>query len=344
MKNTQQNQDNKQVPSSFGKKLGLTALLVVVLLLVRATFNVFMMMLAASLIALYFHGLADLIERKTKLGQRWSMTISIAGSFLLLLALMFLVGSKVQSQVEQLSSNFPSMVEEAKGRLNESAVGRKVLEQFSGDNAKKVAGPARQFFSSTFGVLGDLYVILFLGIFFTASPGIYKKGIIALVPADSETAAEDILDKLGNKLKNWLKGKIFAMAVVAVLTAISLAIVGVPMIFALALIAGVLNFIPNFGPIMAMVPAVLIGLSQGTDTALLIVGLYILIQVIESNFITPLVQNKLVSIPPAMIIAGQLIVGSLTGYLGIILATPLVLIVMVLVQELYIKKKRSMNN
>ncbi|RVT98435.1 AI-2E family transporter [Mucilaginibacter limnophilus] len=340
MKDTEKDGGNDPALLAFGKKLGLTALLVVVLLLVRATFNVFMMVLAASLIALYFHGLADIVQRRTNIGRRWSMTISVAGSFLLLLILLFLIGSKVQSQVEELSSRFPSMVEEAKGRLNESAAGRKVLEQFSGDNAKKVAGTAQQFFSSTFGVLGDLYVILFLGIFFTASPGIYKKGIIALVPAKGEAAAEDILDKLGTKLKNWLKGKIFAMAVVAVLTAVSLAIIGVPMIFALALIAGALNFIPNFGPIMAMVPAVLIGLSQGTDTALLIAGIYVLIQVIESNFITPLVQNKLVSIPPAMIIAGQLIVGSLTGYLGIILATPLVLIVMVLVQELYVKKKR----
>lgn len=181
----------------------------------------------------------------------------------------------------------------------------------------------QRFFSSTFGVLGDIYVILFLGIFFTADPKIYKNGIVALIPADKKDEANEVLNKLAHNLKSWFKGKLFSMAVVAVLTGIGLSIVGVPMIFALAIIAGILNFIPNFGPIIAMVPAVLIGLSQNINTALIIAGLYILIQMLESNVITPMVQKKLVSIPPALIIIGQLVVASFTGYLGIILATPL---------------------
>lgn len=111
------------------------------------------------------------------------------------------------------------------------------------------------------------------------------------------------------------------------------------MVFALAIIAGILNFIPNFGPIIAMIPAVLIGLTQGINTALIVAGLYILIQMVESNLITPMVQKRLVNIPPALIIIGQLIIGSVTGYLGIILATPVVLIIMVIVNELYVKKQ-----
>ncbi|GAB2976515.1 AI-2E family transporter [Mucilaginibacter puniceus] len=329
---------------TFQQKLGLTTLLIVVVLIVKTTFNVFLMVLAASLIALYFHGLADFIEKKTKLARAWSMTISVCASFILLILLLLLIGSKVQSQIEELSSNFPSMVQQAKDRLNETTIGQKILEQVSGTNSTQITDQAKKLFSSTFGVLGDLYVIIFLGIFFTVSPGIYVKGIVALIPAKGEAKAQDILHKLDSKLKRWLAGKIFAMAVVAILTAVALAILGIPMLFALALIAGILNFIPNFGPIIAMIPAVLVGLSMGIDTALIIVGVYTLIQVVESNFITPMVQNKLVSIPPAMIITGQLIVGSLTGYLGIILATPLVLIVMVLVQELYIAKKHPTGN
>ncbi|WP_423149449.1 AI-2E family transporter [Rubrolithibacter danxiaensis] len=319
--------------------VSVAALVILIILLLKASINVVLMVLAGSLIALFFHGFADLIQRKIKLSHRWSMVIAIGSTFLLLILLFWLIGSKVESQLTQLSDKFPTMLDQAKSRLNETPVGQKILDQTSGQNSKKLISSVRRFFSSTFGVLGDLYVILFLGIFFTAGPSTYKKGIIALIPPKGKKEGENVLNILGHNLKNWLKGKFFSMAVVAVLTAIGLSIIGVPMIFALAIIAGVLNFIPNFGPIIAMIPAVLIGLSQGVNTALIIACLYIFIQALESNLITPTVQKKLVSIPPALIIIGQLIVGSLTGYLGIILATPVVLIIMTLVQQLYIKKQ-----
>ena len=110
---------------------------------------------------------------------------------------------------------------------------------------------------------------------------------------------------------------------------------------ALAIIAGLLNFIPNFGPLIAMIPAVLIGLMDSSTTALLVAGLYILIQVLESNFITPMVQQKLVSIPPALIIIAQLLISPLTGAWGLVLATPLMVIIIVLVKELYINTRET---
>ena len=127
------------------------------------------------------------------------------------------------------------------------------------------------------------------------------------------------------------------MFVVFVLTAIGLKIIGMPMWLALALIAGFLNFIPNFGPLLAMIPAVLVALSQDPQTALIVAGLYLLIQFLESNFITPKVQQRLIKIPPALIISSQVIVATFAGIWGIILATPIILIVILLVQDLYVK-------
>jgi predicted PurR-regulated permease PerM len=129
------------------------------------------------------------------------------------------------------------------------------------------------------------------------------------------------------------------MTVVFVLTAIGLVILGVPMWLALAIIAGLLNFIPNFGPLIAMIPAVLVALMQSPSTAAIVAGMYIIIQVLESNFITPMVQQKLISIPPALIIIAQLLISPLTGGWGLILATPLMIIIMIMVQELYIKER-----
>lgn len=327
---------------SFPQKVwiagGILALIVVIVLLLRNTFSILLLILAGALIAVYFRGLSSLIERKTKWKSSLSLAISISGTLIFIILLFWLIGAKVQSQLTELSETLPATVENAKTQLGKSAVGQKIVTWASSpqaeDGAKKVAST---FFSTTFGVLGDIYVIFFLGIFFTASPQLYKKGMVQLVPPQGRTKATNILNKIGDSLKKWMKGQLFAMLVVFVLTATGLLIIGVPMWLALALIAGILNFIPNFGPLIAMIPAVLVALTISPATAGIVAGLYILIQTVESNIITPAVQKKLINIPPALIIIAQLLAGTLTGGWGIVLALPLMIIIMILVNELYVK-------
>lgn len=177
-----------------------------------------------------------------------------------------------------------------------------------------------------------------MGIFFTFSPKTYINGFISLIPPAAKTRAKSTIERLGYTLTKWLKGQIFAMFIIFTLTGIGLTIFGVPMAIALALIAGLLNFIPNFGPLIAMVPAILIALTQSVNKAIIVAALYILVQILESNIITPSIQKKLINIPPALSILAQLFMGILTGGWGLVLATPLVAIVMVVVQEIYVKK------
>jgi predicted PurR-regulated permease PerM len=328
----------------FKKKVwiavAIVALVVVLLWILKATFNVLLLVLAGVLIALYFRGLAGLLHRKLHVPQKGSLAISTIGSLLLLIGFFWFAGSRIQHQAVQLSDTLPSAIENFKQQLSQNPIGQRVLQKAqSGDSMKKATTVAQSFFRSTFGVLGDVYVVLFLGIFFTVSPKLYINGFLKLIPPKSKERAGEVVNTIGSSLTKWLKGKLFAMLVVAILTAIGLVIIGMPMAFTLALIAGLLNFIPNFGPLIAMVPAVLVGLMQGPTTALLVAGLYILVQVLESNVITPQIQKKLINIPPALIIIAQLLMGVLTGGWGLLLATPLMLIVMLLVQELYIKKQ-----
>jgi predicted PurR-regulated permease PerM len=329
---------------SYQKKVwikgGIYALIIVLILLFKATFNVFLLILAGSLIAILFRGISGLICRKTKWKEGVCLAVSIIGTFLIAIGLFWLIGAKLQSQITQLNETLPKTIENAKSQLSQSQIGRTIVEKASSpESMKNAEGIASKFLKSTFGIFGDLYVVLFLGIFFTVSPHLYRKGIVQLIPKKGQKKGESVLDKLGNNLRKWLKGQIFSMTVVMVLTAIALAIVGIPMWLALAVIAGLLNFVPNFGPLIAMVPAVLVALMEGPGTAAIVAGIYILVQVIESNLITPLVQQKLVSIPPALIIIAQLLVSPLTGGWGLVLATPLLVIVIVLVQELYIKER-----
>jgi len=330
---------------SFPKKVwitgGILALILVLLLLLKATFNVLLLVLAGTLIAVFFRGMSGLIERKTKWNSKLSLAFSIIVTLVIVGLLFWMMGAKVQAQAEELSKTLPSTIEKAKGELSKSTIGQKIIEKISSPETQKQGQSIIQtFFKSTFGILGDLYVVLFIGIFFTVAPNIYVAGIISVVPEKGKAKAKDVLSKMGDHLKKWLKGKLFAMLVVFVLTSIGLVIMGIPRWLVLALIAGILNFIPNFGPLIAMIPAVLVGLMKSPADALWVAGLYILVQVLESNFITPLVQQRLISVPPAMIIIAQLLVAPLTGGWGLILATPLLVIIIVIVQELYIKKQR----
>ncbi len=329
---------------SFTKKIwitgGIFALIVVILLLGKATFSVFLLILAGVLIAVFFRGLSGLICRKTKWKEGVCLAISIIGTLLLIAGLFWLIGAKVQAQITELTDTLPRTIDNAKQQLNQNPIGQKIVNNVSSPGSmKKAQGVIAKFFQTTFGVFGDIYVILFLGIFFTVSPKVYKEGIVKLVPENGKQKADDVLNKLGDNLKKWLKGKLFAMLVVFILTAAGLLIIGMPMWLVLALIAGVLNFIPNFGPLIALIPALLVALMQGPTTAAIVAGLYIAIQVAESNFITPMVQQKLINIPPALIIMAQLLIAPLTGGWGLVLATPLMVILIVLVQQLYIKKQ-----
>ncbi|GGG35819.1 AI-2E family transporter [Bizionia arctica] len=300
-----------------------------------------MLILAGTLIAIFFRGISNFIQSKTKWKEGICVAISIISTLLIVAGLFWLIGAKVQNQGTELIDTLPEIIDNAKAKLKNNAIGEKIINNISSaDSMEKAQVFAGQFFQSTFGFFGDIYVILFIGIFFTISPKTYVNGMVQLLPVKAQEAGTDVLKNIDNQLLNWLKGTFFSMFIVFVLTAIGLAILGVPLWLVLALLAGLISFIPNFGPLIALVPAILVGLMQSPKMALLIAGLYILIQFIESNFITTLVQKKLINMPPALIIIAQLLMGAVTGVWGLVLATPITVILIVLVQDLYLKRRK----
>lgn len=318
---------------------GTVALFIGVLWFFKVTFSVFLLILAGSLIALFFHGLSEIIQKKAHLSPKISLLLSVILTFVIITLLFWFMGARIQQQVTELTKTLPLTVNTAKAKLQTTPLGQKILEKTSSQEmSDKVYAFGGNFFNSTFGAFGDIYVVLFLGIFFTFSPKTYINGFLSLIPGSGRHSAKFTIDRIGYTLTKWLKGQMFAMLIVFTLTSIVLTIMGMPMAIALALIAGLLNFIPNFGPLLAMIPAILIALTQSVNKAIVVAILYILIQILESNIITPNIQKKLINIPPALTILAQLFMGILTGGWGLVLATPLVAIVMVVVQETYVKR------
>lgn len=321
-------------------KWSILAFLVVFLLFFKTLFNIVLLVFASGLLAIYFYGFSGLLQRYLHLPAKVSLIISVLFNLMLLVGFFWFAGVRLQSQVVQLSDSLPGTIEHAKKQLDQSPLGQKVLDYINKTgSAKKTSDLVKQFFSSSLGVLSDLYLVILITMFFVASPTLYKRGLVHLLPENGKDKGDELLDQLVEVLKKWLKGQIIGFFFIAGFTGLGLWLLGMPLIFTLALIAGLLNFIPNFGPIIAVIPAALLALMQGPTTALLVFGMYTFIQVIQSAVTQPLIQKKMISMPPVLTVVSQVALGALSGFWGVLLATPLVAIGMKLTQELYVKKQ-----
>ncbi|WP_332369347.1 AI-2E family transporter [Spirosoma telluris] len=147
------------------------------------------------------------------------------------------------------------------------------------------------------------------------------------------------MDQCYTTLKNWFISRSITMTVVAVVTGVGLALLGIPFPIVLGIIAGILNFIPNLGPYIALAPALLVALPQGTNYVIYVFALYMGVQSLEGYILTPLLDKKFVSVPPALLLFGQVLLGILVGLAGVLFASPLIAVLLVIIQELYIKDK-----
>jgi predicted PurR-regulated permease PerM len=215
---------------------------------------------------------------------------------------------------------------------------------FNENIVRGAGGFAGSFITSTFGIIGNIVIVFGVGLFFAINPTLYTQGLIRLVPIKSRARTAIILNQVGTQLEWWFVGQLCSMASIGVLTLIGLRILGIPMALTLAILAGLMNFVPNFGPILAAAPAVLIALApHGSYTQLnpglagWVVLLYVVIQLLEGWVITPFFQQRAVELPPALIIISQVIFGLLLGPLGLVLATPILATLIVIVRLLYVE-------
>lgn len=215
---------------------------------------------------------------------------------------------------------------------------------FSESFVKGAGGVTGQVVSSTFGILGDLAVVLGVGLFFATNPKLYSEGLVKLIPTANRPRAMHILAEVGSQLQWWFVGQLCSMVSIALLTFIGLSVLRIPMALTLAMLAGLMNFIPNFGPLIAAAPAVLIAFAPAGDRTTLnpalagwVILLYVIIQLLEGWVITPFFQQRAVELPPALIIISQVVFALLLGPIGLILATPILAATIVIVRMLYVE-------
>lgn len=211
---------------------------------------------------------------------------------------------------------------------------------FSGESGSMAAGAA----VSTFTGLGNMVIVLFIGLFGALDPDLYRRGLLSLLAKPLRPRASEVMDEVSETLGHWLIAKLIAMTLVGVLTGVGLWMIGVSLPLLLGLIAGLLAFIPNLGPVMAAVPAMLLAVPQGGQAVLLVVVLFVVVQTVESYAVTPFLEQRTVSLPPALVIGAQLLMGLLFGLIGLILATPIAAVAMTVINAVYVEDYLNQEN
>lgn len=260
---------------------------------------------------------------------------------MLLTITIWLLAPHIAAQADGLAQGLTDSLQQLQAQLSQYGWGKRLLAQAPGiaELAQRANVVARVtgVFSSTLGVVANIVLVGFMGLYLAVAPAVYVNGIVRLFPKQRRARMTEVLAAVGETLRRWLVGRVILMVSNAVLTTIGLQILGIPMALTLGLVAGLLNFVPNIGPIIAGIPAVLIAWTLGPMPALYVLLLYIFLQSIDGYVFTPLVRQRTVSMPPALTISAQLLFGVLAGAMGLLLATPMTAAALVLVRKLYVE-------
>ena len=184
--------------------------------------------------------------------------------------------------------------------------------------------------------VASFLIVFFGGIFLAVQPRLYGIGFLKLIPPARRRIVADAMEDSERALRLWLKGQLWAMILIFLLTWAGLNLIGVPSALVLGLVSGVLEFIPYAGAITSSIPAILVGLAQSPNTALWVIALYVIVHHVEAYVIQPVIQQYAVEIPAVITLFCLLAFGLLFGFIGILLAAPLAVVAFVLVKRLYV--------
>jgi predicted PurR-regulated permease PerM len=321
--------------------LGRVALFVAVVCLAIAAWqisHVALLLFGGFIFAAILNAMAQRVRRFTPANQKVAVGVSVLALATTAAALLWLIGDSIAAQFDALRESLPKAVEALKNWLEDQPFGNQAIEVWddAADGAipwDRVAGAA----GLTLGALGDLILMLLIGVFVAAQPQLYRDGFVRLASPTVRPNLAESLDDCATALADWLKGQAVSMLFVGIATGVGLALLGVPLALSLGLLAGLLDFVPLFGPIVAGVLAVLLAFTEGPQTALYVAALMLAIQQVEGNFLMPLVQRWAVHLPPMLGLISVVIFAAWFGIPGIIFASPLMVVVMVLVKRLYVQ-------
>ncbi|MDH6257888.1 AI-2E family transporter [Bradyrhizobium sp. BR13661] len=322
-----------------------------------------LLIFTGMLLGVGLNALANALGRHVRLPHTLRLAIVCVALAVMLSGVAYLGGATIAQQASLLSTTIKSQISHVRSYLESHGIDTSVFDL---GNATSAASPAdaaaspapnqnsrgplpgagalassggaivSQTFKLLFGAIsavGNIFIVLFLGLAFAAQPGVYHDGLLFLTPARHRIRATLIVDRIGETLERWLIAQMIVMIAVGLVTWIGLAIIGIPGSFILGIQAGLLAFIPTVGAIIAGVVVVLASLASGWIPALSALILFLGVHAMESYVLTPLLQRQALDIPPGTLFAFQILLGVVFGIWGLALALPLVAIAKVMIDH-----------
>lgn len=302
--------------------------------------TVLLILFGSVLFAVFVRALANPIAERTGWPSGVAVAIVTVGLAVLAVAAGLLIGPPLGDQLASVVEQIPRAWRRVEIwlRSSESFATSGVVAQVQ-EQALRATGNMLGWLTAAatalISTLGYLAVALVVGLYLAFQPSVYRRGLIGLAPPSSRAHVRDVGRSLFRHLRGWLFGQFAAMTFVGVMTGLGLWALDFPMVVALSVIAFVLTFVPNLGPLATLLIAVVVALMQAPDKLGYVVALYLLVQILETYVVTPMVQRRTASVPPAVLLATQLLFGGLFGLMGVLLAAPLTVAVLVLVRRFY---------
>lgn len=322
------------------KSLIAAALLGLLVLAVLRLLDLLILVFGAVVVATLLRGFADAIERRTPLNRRWSFAAALLIVVAAFIGFGWLFGSQLQTDLGAVARTLRQSWEGLRLGIAGFPGGKDVAAAMQSARL-----PTDDFVPKLVGALNwvtsvaiDLVVVLFGIVFIAADPVLYRKGLALLFPRAQRSLADEVLVDAGLALRQWVVGLFAVMLFIGVFCGLGLWLVGTPSAAGLGLIAGLFELIPYLGPILSAVPVALVAATKGPETLGLAMAVMLVVHWTEAAVVSPLVQEKVVSLPPAVSVFGVVAGGMLFGPVGLIFASPLLVVVMVLVKRLWVEE------
>lgn len=323
------------------RTLFVAAVVAAMLLLWQLT-SVLLLIFGAVIVAVILRSVADPLEQRLHLKGG----LALAGAGVLIVAVLaaavWLASALMADQVRSLKDMLPNSVQELRGRLASLPFGERIAEELQSpgwlaSSLNGVAGRIGGAALTAVGATANILLVIVIGAFLAAKPAQARDGFLRLLPHGPRAPAREAMDATGRALKLWLVGTLADMLVVGVLTALGAWIIGLPSPGALGLLAGLAAFVPIVGTIAGSIPGVLLSVQFGPQMIAWTILMYVVVQQLEGNLIYPFIQRRAVNLPPFLTLTAVVAFGILFGSPGIILATPLLVMIHTLTKVLYLK-------
>jgi predicted PurR-regulated permease PerM len=333
-----------QSPNEVARLLRMALIGALILLVLWLAGYVVLLVFAAVLLAILLRMPADWIAARTGLPPRVAVLLVALVLVLLLGGGGWLAAPQIVQQTHELLRQIPATLSGMRDALEalgwprpETPATPDEVATLGGEAAWTAAAGLIGVAFSTFGSVVAIVFILVIGVYLAVEPRMYVEGLLTLLPVSRRPRWRAILFRIGHVLGWWLLGQMISMTVITGAVFVGLRLLEVPLALTLALIAGLMTFIPNIGPMIALVPTVLVAMGGGVWQVFYVVLFYTAVQSVEGYLLTPAIQRRAVHMPQALILTAQLLLGLLMGVIGLALAAPLAAATLVAVRMAYIE-------